>query len=641
MICAKVARYAERVHHEERLQNPLIQMGEKGDDNFAHISWDDAFNEIADRFQKDSMNYGTESVWPYYYGGTMGYFQRDGINKLRHTMKYSGMDKTICASIVGSGWKAGVGASIGSSPYEMADADLIILWGTNAVSTQVNVMHHITKARKNRGAKLIVIDPYKNQSALVADKHICINPGTDGALALSMMNILLRENLVDRKFLNNNTDYSEKLEILISDKNSKWGEQITGIPAEEIETLALEYGKTDRAFIRLGYGFSRHRNGAAAVHSVSCLPSLTGKWFNYGGGALLSNYDIYHLDRALIEGLDKRDENVRILDMSQIGRILNNSKTELKDGPAVKSMIIQNSNPMVVAPEHNLVKSGLSRKDLFLCVHDQFLTETAKLADIVLPATTFFEHNDIYAGGGHSFLQFGEKIIDPIGQAKSNYEVITELGKLLSPNDPQFKISLEDLMDKTLHLSGYPSLNEFRNLKWVNCQPEKNISDFKSGFFTRDKKFHFFPDWSKFGPTGNLMNNYPDHLNLMDKVNSNHPFRLVTAPARSFLNSTFTETKSSRIKEGKPQVLLHSAVAKKYNIHDDQVIKIGNKQGEVIIHSKIFDGLNENVLVVESLWPNRFFIGGKGINVLTSADPVPPNGGAPFHDTSVWIKTNL
>ena len=616
-------------------------MGDKGEDKFTSISWNDALGEIADRFEKDTLSYGSESVWPYYYGGTMGYFQRDGINKLRHTMKYSEMDKTICASIVGSGWKAGVGASIGTSPYEMAEADLIILWGTNAVSTQVNVMQHITKARKKRGAKLIVIDPYKNQSALSADKHICINPGTDGALALSMMNVLLRENLVDRNFLNYNTDYNEKLDKIISERNCKWGESITGIPEEEIESLALEYGKTDRAFIRLGYGFSRHRNGAAAVHSVSCLPSLTGKWFNNGGGALLSNYDIYHLDRTLIEGLEKRDESIRILDMSQIGRVLNNYKKELKCGPIVKSMIIQNSNPMVVAPEHNLVKSGLSRKDLFVCVHDQFLTETARLANIVLPATTFFEHDDIYAGGGHSFLQYGEKIIDPVGQSKSNYDVITGLGNLLAPGDPGFKIPLDDLIDETLCISGYPSLDDFKKLKWVNCQPEKNTSDFKNGFFTSDKKFHFFPDWSKIGPAGYLMNNYPDHLNLMDKVNLEQPFRLVTAPARSFLNSTFTETKSSRRKEVKPQVLLHSAVAKKYNIHDDQIIKIGNNLGEITIHSKIFDGLNENVLVVESLWPNRFFIGGKGINVLTSADPVPPNGGAPFHDTSVWIKTSL
>ncbi|PPR79097.1 MAG: Assimilatory nitrate reductase catalytic subunit, partial [Alphaproteobacteria bacterium MarineAlpha2_Bin1] len=626
VICAKVARYSERVHHEERLKTPLIQMGDKGDDNFVPISWENALEEIAERFLKDASSYGSESIWPYYYGGTMGYFQRDGINRLRHIMKYSGMDKTICASIVQSGWNAGVGASIGTSPYEMSESDLIILWGTNAVSTQINVMHHITKARKNRGARLIVIDPYKNQSALVADEYLCINPGTDGALALTIMNVLIRENKIDKNFLLENTDYNDHVEKIISKKNLKWGERITGIPAKEIEKLAIEYGETDRAFIRLGYGFSRQRNGAAAVHSVSCLPSITGKWFNRGGGALLSNYDIYHLDRTLIEGLKERDKKIRNLDMSQIGRILNNYDLELKNGPPVKSMLIQNTNPLVVAPEHNLVKSGFLRKDLFVCVHDQFLTETAKLANIILPATTFFEHDDMYTGGGHSYLQFGGRVIDPIADSKSNHDVICDLGNLLFPGHPGFQMSLDELIDKTLIMSGYPCLNEFKNRKWVNCQPQNRVSDFKYGFFTEDKKFHFMPDWKNIGPTGYLMNNFPDHLNNLDNTSKELPFRLVTAPARSFLNSTFTETKSSISKEGKPKVLIHPIAAKKYNIVDDQVIKIGNKNGEVIIHSKIFDGLRVNVLVVESLWPNKHFIGGKGINVLTSADPVPPNG---------------
>ncbi len=638
MICAKVARYSERVHHEERLKTPLIQMGEKGDDNFVPISWENALGEIAERFIKDASSYGAESVWPYYYGGTMGYFQRDGINRLRHIMKYSGMDKTICASIVQSGWTAGVGASIGTSPYEMSESDLIILWGTNAVSTQVNVMHHISKARKKRGARLIVIDPYENQSAIVADQYLCINPGTDGALALTIMNVLLRENKIDRNFLLEFTDYNDEVEKIISQKNLTWGEQITGIPAREIEKLAIEYAETERAFIRLGYGFSRHRNGAAAVHSVSCLPSITGKWLKNGGGALLSNYDIYHLDRTLIEGLKERDKKIRNLDMSQIGRILNNFNLELKNGPPVKSMLIQNTNPMVVAPEHNLVRSGFSRKDLFVCVHDQFLTETAKLANIVLPATTFFEHDDFYVGGGHSYLQFGPKIIEPIAESKSNHEVICELGNLLSPGHPGFQMSLEKLIEETLLISGYPTLSEFKKLKWVNCQPQKKVSNFDSGFFTKDKKFHFQPNWRDIGPTGNLMNNYPDHLDIIDRITKDFPFKLVTAPARSFLNSTFTEIKSSRNREEKPRVLIHPLAAKRYNIIDGQIIKIGNKRGEVVIHSKFFDGLKENVLVVESLWPNEYFISGKGINVLTSADPVPPNGGAAFHDTSVWIK---
>ncbi len=638
VICAKVARYSERVHHDERLRVPLIQMGAKGESNFTPISWDDALGEIAERFEYDSAKYGSESVWPYYYGGTMGYVQRDGINRLRHEMNYSGMAKTICASIVTAGWSAGVGASIGTAPEEISESDLIIVWGTNIVSTQVNVMHHITAARKKRGAKLVVIDPYKNQSALVADKFLCINPGTDGALALSMMNILFYNGFFEKNFLSNYTDYQSSFEKIILGKDSKWGEDITGIPAKDIEELALEYGKVKKAFIRVGYGLSRHRNGAASVHSISCLPSVTGKWFETGGGALLSNYDVYSIDKTLIEGLDLKDRSIRMLDMSQIGRILNNYSDELKGGPPVMSMLIQNTNPMVVAPEHNLVRKGFEREDLFVCVHDQFLTETAKMANLVLPATTFFEHDDIYVGGGHSYLQLGKRIIQPVGLSINNHDLICKLAKRLGAKHEGFSFSVEEIIDRTLILSGYPDLDRLDKLKWINCQPSKNISNFKEGFFTNDKKFHFFPDWEKLGPDGKIMNNFPDHLELQDQISKDFPYKLVTAPARNFLNSTFTETKSSREKEIRPEVMVHSKIAKALKIKNGQIVKLGNRQGEVRIHAKIFDGVNRNVLVVESLWPNNAFIDGRGINVLTSADFVPPNGGAAFHDTAVWLR---
>lgn len=638
IICAKVARYAERVHHPDRLKTPLMQVGQKGSNNFKKISWSEAMGRIAERFFQDSELHGKESVWPYYYGGTMGLIQRDGINRLRHTMGYSGMAKTICASIASAGWKAGVGASRGSSPYEMADADLILVWGTNIVSTQINAMHHISKARKKRGAKLIVIDPYENPTTKVADQHICIRPGTDGALAVAMMHVLFREKLVDTQYMEKYTDCPKELEIHLRSKTPGWASEITGLDVSLIEQLAIEYGSVKRAFIRVGFGLTRQRNGAAAIHSISCLPSVTGKWPLKGGGALFSNSDIYKIDKTLIEGLDSLDNSIRVLDMSQIGRILTGCKESLLGGSPIKSMITQNTNPMVVAPEHRLVKKGFEREDLFLCVHEQFMTETAKMADIVLPATTFLEHDDIYLGGGHSYVQLGLKVIEPYAECKSNHDVINILGKLLGAEHPGFKLDAIRLIDLTLKESGYPGLEHMRKIHWYDCLPSSDETNFISGFHNSDKKFHFAPNWKNLGPLYRKMPLLPDHFDAIDHLTSDFPFRLITSPARSFLNSTFTETSTSRKREKKPVLLIHPDSAKTNGIKSDDIILIGSKSGEVKIHAEIFEGTQPETLVVESLWPNSAFIGGVGINALTSADKVAPNGGAAFHDTAVWLK---
>ncbi len=593
---------------------------------------------VADKFKKETTRNGAESIWPYYYGGTMGRLQRDGINRLRNVMKYSGMKKTICASIVSAGWKAGIGSLVGSSPYEISEADLIIIWGTNIVSTQINVVKHLKKAIKNRGSKLIVIDPYRNATSEMADEHICINPGTDGALAVAMMNVLYREKLIDTDYIKKYTDNPINLESHLSGRSPEWASEITGIPEKTIVRIAKEYGKTARSFIRVGFGLSRHRNGASTIHAISCLPSLTGKWKTKGGGAFFSNSGIYKLDTSVIEGLDVLDDNVRVLDMSQIGRILNGDKQALLNGPEVKAMLIQNTNPMVVAPEHQLVKKGFSREDLFVCVHEQFLTETALFADIVLPATTFLEHDDLYVGGGHSYLQLGPKAVNAFGESKSNHEVICELSKLLGAKHKGFEYSSRELIDITLRNSGYPGFNEMLELKWYDCMPSFEDSHFIFGFPNKDGKFHFSPSWKDQGFDSNLMPNLPDYLDNIDKTSELLPFKLVTAPAKSFLNSTFTETFSALKKEYRPEILIHSEVATKLQIKDGDIVFIGNDKGKIRIHVKIFDGLNKNVVIVESLWPNKYFIDGLGINTLTSADSVPPNGGAPFHDTAIWIK---
>ena len=634
VVCAKVARYAERTHHPDRLRHPLRRTA----NGHERLTWEAALDEVAEAFLKAERTHGAEAVWPYFYAGTMGLLQRDGIERLRHAKKYSGQHSTICTTLVRAGWLAGTGALRGPDPREMAHADLIVSWGGNPASTQVNVMTHIQRARKARGARLVVVDPYRTRTAQVADMHLAPKPGTDGALACATMHVLFRDGYADREFMARWTDCPERLERHLESRTPEWAAAITGLAAGEIEAFAALYGGTERSYIRVGYGFSRSRNGAPAVHAVSCLPGVTGAWRHEGGGAFYSNADIYHWDKTLIEGLDVRDPSVRMLDMSRIGPILTGDRAALGDGPPVMAMLVQNTNPAVVAPESALVNRGLARDDLFLCVHEQFMTETAAWADIVLPATTFVEHNDIYQGGGHQHITLGPKVIEPLAEARPNHFVICELAKRLGARHPGFAMSEEEIIDATLRASGWGTLEALRHSRWIDCQPDFETAHFANGFAQPDGRFRFAPDWARQGPDHAALPPLPDHLDNIERADAEHPFRLVAAPAHNYLNSSFTETPTSIAKEARPAVKLHPDDARGLGIADGDEVRMGNRRGEIRLHAEVFDGLQRGVAVVESIWPNRAFPGGAGINTLLGADPGPPNGGMCVHDTAVWVK---
>lgn len=638
VVCAKVSRYSERTHHPDRLTKPLMRSGEKGSNNFKEIEWEQALDIVAENFISTAQKHGTESIWPYFYAGTMGLVQRDGINRLRHEMKYSGQHSTICSTITASGFKAGVGALKGPDPREMALADVILVWGCNPASTQVNVMKHIQKARKDRNAKLIVVDPYKTRSAKVADFYYPIKPGTDGALACSIMHILFRDNYADKEYMDKYTDDPEGLEKHVKKYTPEWGSKITGLSLREIEEFAKIFGTTKRLYSRMGYGFTRQRNGASAMHAAVSLSAVCGKWLYEGGGAFYNNADIYKIDKTLIEGLDVIDPNIRMLDQSRIGSILTGDSNALMGGGNVYSLIIQNTNPLVVAPESLLVREGFSRENLFVCVHEQFMTETAKYADIVLPATTFVEHDDLYIAGGHQHITYGPKLIDPIGESKSNHAVLVALAKRLGAKHEGFNMTEREIIDYTLNSSNHGSLVELEKNGWKDVQPDFNKSHFIDGFGHKDKKFHFKPDWSEVGPDYHNMPEYPDYMNTTENISKDFPFKLVTAPAHNYLNSSFTETNSSKKSEVKPKAKIHSKDIKKLALQDDELVVLGNNRGKVIIHVEEFDGMQEGVIIVEGVWPNEAFVGNNGINTLVGSDPVPPNGGAAFHDTAVWIK---
>src|SRR6516162_2773777 len=456
VVCAKVARYAERQHHSARLSRPLRRIGQKGAGTaaFVPISWEDALDEVAEGLTRAAHRFGPETVWPYYYAGTMGLVQRDGINRLRHAMRYSREHLSICSMLSDAGWLAGIGVKRGVDGREIAKSDLIVVWGGNPVSTQVNVMTHVTMARIERGAKLVVIDPYRTATARQADLHLAPLPGTDGALACAVMHILLKEGYADRAYMARYTDEPGGLEAHVATRGPGWAAPITGLSEDEITGFARLYGSTKRSYIRVGYGFSRSRNGAAQLFAVTCLPAVTGAWAHEGGGALYSNLGLVPLDATLIEGLDRRDPSTRILDQSRIGPVLTGDRRDIGDGPPVTALLIQNTNPMVVAPESALVHHGFARSDLFVCVHEQFMTETAAMADIVLPATTFLEHDDIYTAGAHTWLQIARAVLPPHAECRSNHEVICGLAERLGTRHPGFGLSAVELIDKTLRASG-------------------------------------------------------------------------------------------------------------------------------------------------------------------------------------------
>jgi len=644
VICAKVARYAERAYHPDRLMRPLLRTGPKGSGQYKEIGWDEALDRAAEGMLKVERRSGSEAVWPYYYAGTMGLVMRDGINRLRHAKRYSGQHLTVCTTLAFNGFIAGTGALRGADPREMAESDLVVIWGTNPVNTQVNVMTHAVKARKNRGAKIAVVDVYETGAAKQADIFVRVNPSTDAALACAVMHVLFRDGYADREYLAQYTDAPAELEAHLKSRGPEWASPITGVPVAEIEAFAKVIGETPRSFFRLGYGFTRCRNGAVAMHAASCIPAVTGAWKHRGGGAFHNNGAIFGWDKTLIEGLDVRDPSVRVLDQSRIGDILTGVPDALKGGPPVEALFIQNTNPMMIAPDHTRVRQGFMRDDLFAVVHEQFMTETAQMADIVLPATMFTEHDDFYQGGGHQHILAGMKVVEPPGECRSNHEVVSALAKRLGAEHPGFDMSPREIIEATLQASGRPGLDRLETENWFDVQPPFEQAHYLDKFAHADGKFHFKADWAATLPHGfgahapADMPTLPDQWDVIDNATEAKPFRLATSPARGFLNSTFTETPSSRKREGRPTVMLRAEDAQRIGVADGQRVKIGNDLGETILHAAITDATNPGVVIVESIWPNADFETGVGINVLISAEPGSPVGGAVFHDTSVWIK---
>ncbi|OJX99438.1 MAG: dehydrogenase [Rhizobiales bacterium 63-22] len=651
VICAKVARYAERVHHPDRLSHSLVRAGAKGDGAWKQASWEAALDLVAERFLKAERDHGPETVWPYYYAGTMGLVQRDSINRLRFAKRYSNQFDSFCTNMAWTGYFAGTGSLTGPDPREMARADVVVIWGTNAAATQVNVMTHAVRARKERGAKIVVVDIYANATVRQADMGVVLKPGTDGAFACAVMHVLFRDGLADWDYLTRYTDDPKGLEAHLSTRTPEWAAAITGLTVEEIEAFAHLVGKTKRTFFRLGYGFTRQRNGAVNMHAAASIACVTGAWKYEGGGAFHSNSGIFRMDKREIEGSAMQDRSIRFLDQSKIGRILTGDPQALYGGPPVTAMLIQNTNPANVTPEQRLVKRGFAREDLFTVVHEQFMTDTAKMADVVLPATTFLEHDDIYRAGGQQHVVLGPKLIEPYAEARPNIFVINELAKRLGVGHlPGFGLDERTLIDHMNAGSNLPHFDELKEKRFVDLQPPFDQAHYIDGFKWPDGKFRFRPDWTgspapdrppeNMGLQGayETIPAWPDHWEAIEAADAEHPFRLATSPAHNFLNSSFAETPTSRAKEVRPELLIHPDDAAELGIADGDRVEIGNHRGEVVLHAVLRAGQKRGVVISEGVFPNSAFERGEGINVLVGAEPAAPYGGLAVHDTKIWIR---
>ena len=646
VICEKVARYAERVHHPERLLHPLRRTGRKGDGSFERITWDEALDEIACRFRVVEAEFGSEAVWPYYYAGTMGHVQRDGIDRLRHALGYSEQYDTICTGAAWPGYIAGTGRLGGPNPEQMAESDCVVIWGTNAVHTQVNVMVHATRARKERGAKLVVVDIYRNATMEQADLGLLLRPGSDGALAVATMHVLLRDGLADRAYMARFSDFSPAFEAHLKTRTPQWAAAITGLSVTEIEAFAHLVGKTPRSYFRLGYGFTRQRNGSTNMHAALSIPTMTGAWQHRGGGAFHSNSGTWGLDKSQITGTRLARSGIRSLDMSEIGPVLTGDARALKGGPPVKAMLIQNTNPMSVAPDQELTRWGFAREDLFTVVHEQFMTETALMADIVLPATMFLEHDDYYTRGGHTRVLYGPKLIERPGETWSNHEVINAIAARLGVEHESFSTTAREMVAETFRRSRYPALEEVAKAGFVERSLPDEAARYANGFAWPDGRFRFKPDWEavrrrkgyQWTCDPAILPEFADWWDVNEPTTDAHPFRLATSPARAFLNSSFGMTPGSRKREGEPKVFIRPEDAAALGIADGDPVTLGNVRGTVELTAHHFAGLQRGVLVAESIFPNKAHRGGRGINTLIGADQVAPFGGAAFHDAAVWIR---
>ncbi|MEH7128941.1 molybdopterin oxidoreductase family protein [Neobacillus drentensis] len=628
-ICNKVRNMTERIYDENRLTYPLKRKGPKGASKFERISWEEAIQTITSRWKELIEIDGPESILPYSFYGNMGRLNAEGMDRrFFHRLGASRLDQTICSSAGSEGYKYTMGGSLGIDPEDTIHSKLFIFWGINAASTNMHQIAFAQIARKQNGAKIIVIDVHKNQTGRLADWFIPILPGTDSALALGMMHILFSENRVNRDFLQKYTVGHDELREHVVQYDPHTVSAITGVPVEDIYKLARMYGETSPAFIRIGNGPQHHDNGGMFVRTVSCLPALTGQWLVKGGGAIKGNSAYLASNTANLQRPDLlENKQTRVINMNLLGDTL------LTLDPPVKSLYVYGSNPAVVAPESNKVRNGLAREDLFTVVHDLFLTETAKYADIVLPATSSFENTDIYTSYWHHYIQLQQPVIEPYVESKSNLDVFKLLAKGMGFAEWVFEETEAEMITQ--------ALNNPRNLYLDGINYEALMEQ----HFMKAKVKPIFPG-NMPTPSGKielfsqkmLEDGYPPLPTYIPLVNDgDHPYQFVPGPNHHFLNSTFSNNQKHISLEKELKVYMNLQDAWKAGIEDGDMVRVWNQRGECVLKATVGENVLPGVVATQGLWADSGDTK-QLVNTLTPDRIADMGGGATFFSGRVSIE---
>jgi anaerobic selenocysteine-containing dehydrogenase len=645
VLCTKVARYTERTYHADRLLHPMKRVGKKGEGKFERIGWDEALDTIAARL-KDIAARAPQAVLPYSYAGTMGQVQGESMSlRFFHQLGASNLDRTICATAGITGYKYTIGGSIGTDIEQFQDAKLIVIWGGNPIASNLHFWMRAQEA-KRRGAKLIAIDPYRSLTAEKCHQHIALLPGTDAALALGMMHVLIEEDLLDHDYIERYTLGFEQLKTRAAEWPPERVAQTCGISVDEVLQLARDYGHAARrgepVAIRTNYGLQRVRGGGMSVRSIACLPALVGAWRHAAGGIQLSSSGSFPTNKAALHRPDLLKAPVRTINMSTIGDdLLRESSPEF--GPKIEAVIVYNSNPLAIAPDSGKVMRGFLREDLFTVVIEHFQTDSADYADILLPATTQLEHVDAHSAYGHLYMMANNAAIAPLGEARANTEIFRLLAARMGYDDPCFRESDEQLAAQAFDAKDARAVHfDWDSLKRKGWQklamPDAPFA--QGGFPTPSGKCEFYSATMLADGLDPLPAYLPPYESVASapELAARYPLAMISPPARNFLNSSFVNVKSLRATEGEPHLDIHPQDSAARGIGDGDMVRIFNDRGSFVCKARVTDKARPGLVVGLSVWWKKLAGDGKNANEVTSQKLTDMGRAPTFYDTLVQVE---
>lgn len=630
-LCTKVSRYTERTYHPERLLHPMVRTGPKGSGQFKRVGWDEALDLIAERLKNIAAR-DPQAIVPYSYAGTMGQVQGEGMAaRFFHRLGASHLERTICASAGGEGLIQTLGGKVGMKVEHFADAQLIVIWGSNSIGSNLHFWRLAQQAKRN-GARLVCIDPRRSETAEKCHEHIALRPGTDAALALALMHQLITHDWLDHDYIAQHTLGWEGLRERALQWPPERAAEVCGIPVQQITDLARAYGTTKPAAIRLNYGMQRVRGGGNAVRAVACLPALVGAWRQPAGGLLLSSSAQFPVNRTALHKPELlAGRTPRTINMSTIGNDLLNPGSAAF-GPKIEALIVYNSNPVAVAPESGKVVQGFLREDLFTVVLEHFQTDTADHADVILPATTQLEHWDIHTSYGHTDVLLNRPAIAPVGEARTNTDVFRALAARLGFDDPCFA---DD--DETLCRTAFGSTVDFQTLldQGFATLPIAEAPFAHGGFPTPSGRCEFFS--ARLAAQG--LDGLPDHLPNHELQGSSaaFPLAMISPPARNFLNSSFVNVQSLRDIEGEPLLEIHADDALSRGIETGQMVRVFNDRGEYRCKAKVSTRARPGVVNGLGIWWRKLGPSGTNVNEVTSQQLTDMGRGPVFYDCLVEV----